>query len=142
MSIDWFKVRRHARDHGCEKALELGLFLIKCFFDRRVEYPQIDRVLKDKTYEKIAEYVRRNAFAVHDHSMEMGEWYAYHLSLKEKMSDRFRMRMVYLAWYLKVAVKPNEIDEAVFRLPASFYPLYYVIRPIRLTLSKRPARRS
>lgn len=135
--IDWFKLREHARTHGCEKAVELGLFLIESFFGRRTNYPGIDRVLSDKVFADIAANVRKNAFTSGDRSMERSEWYTYHLSLKEKTSDRLRIHLVYLIWYLKVALKPNEMDEAVFRLPALFYPLYYLIRPIRLTLTKR-----
>ncbi len=134
--IDWLAVRKHAHDHGCEKSLELGLFLINSFFGRRVAYPEIDRILSDKTYQKIAKFVRRNAFTNQDQSMEMGEWYTYHLSLKEKMSDRARMRMIYLGWYLKIAVKPNKMDEAVFKLPALFRPVYYLIRPLRLAFTR------
>ena len=134
--IDWFEVRQHARAHGCEKALELGILLIYDLFGRNTDYPEIERILADKTYRKIAEHVRSSSFGIAEPSMEIGDWYAYHLSLKEKMSDRLRMRMVYLGWYLKVAVKPNRLDEAVLSLPSAFYPLYYLIRPVRLTLSK------
>ena len=140
VKINWLEVRQHARDLGCEKALELGVFLIEDFLGRRIDFPEIDRILDDKAFKAIAEKVRSNAFATDDRSMEMGEWYSYHLSLKEKLTDRLRIRLVYLIWYLKVAVKPNEIDEAVFNLPALFHPLYYLIRPIRLTLSKRPTK--
>jgi hypothetical protein len=134
--IDWFEVRNHARKHGCEKALELGLFLIERFLGKRTGYPEFDRIIKDKVFNDIAGSVSKHAFADHDRSMEMGQWYSYHLSLKEKMSDRFRVHLVYLVWYLRIAIRPNEVDEAVFKLPALFYPLYYVIRPVRLTLTR------
>jgi hypothetical protein len=135
--IDWHDVRQHARKHGCEKALELGIVLIEKFFGRRMDYPDIERILTDERLTVIARRIGENAFAERDAPMEMSEWYAYHLSLREKMSDRLRTRMVYLIWYLKIAVKPNELDEAVFHLPGMFYPLYYIIRPVRLTLTRR-----
>ncbi len=141
-TVDWLELRQHARDHGCEKALELGLFLIYIFFDRRVKHPDIDRIMNDPAYKNIAAGVHANTFEQGNGSMEIRDWYAYHLSLKEKLLDRIRMRMVYLGWYLKVAVTPNQIDEAIFRLPATFYPLYYLFRPIRLMLSKRSANNS
>lgn len=137
-NIDWDDVREHARNHGCEKTVELGLSLIHSFFGRRTDYPETARILNDRRLGKIAENIRKNAFAIQDRPMEIGDWYLYHLSLKEKMTDRIRTRMVYLLWYLKIALKPNELDEAVFRLPTLFHPLHYLIRPIRLTMTKRP----
>ena len=40
--------------------------------------------------------------------------------------------MNWLRHYMKDAVMPCDLDEAVVRLPRPLSPLYYVIRPIRL----------
>lgn len=134
--IHWNAVRQHARDHGCENAVELGLFLVHSFFGRSVDYPEVNRILNNEVYASIADRIRHTTLTTRDRTMQMREWYAYHLILKEKTTDRLRTRMIYLLWFLKVAVKPNRLDEAVFRLPWLFYPLYYVIRPIRLMFAR------
>src|SRR5262249_31610538 len=66
LTINWSEIRQHARNLGCEKALELGLFLIKDFFSRKIDYPEIERVSGNKTYKDIAENVRRNMINSHD----------------------------------------------------------------------------
>lgn len=136
-SFDWLGVRQHARIHGCEKAFELGLFLINYFFGQKVGFPELDRVLRRPVFQEIADKVRDSVFGSLNGLKEMSDWYSYHLSLKEKKLDRLRIHLVYLIWYVNVATKPNELDEAVFKLPALFYPLYYLIRPIRLAFTKR-----
>lgn len=134
--IDWNKVKMHARKHGCERSVELGIFLVHYFFGRKAAYPGIESILGNPAYNAIAADLRETAFAEDERSFEMKGWYLYHLSLKERLVDRLRIRMVYLLWYLKLAVKPNEMDEAVLRLPTLFYPLYYLLRPARLLLTK------
>lgn len=138
--INWEDVRQQARRYGCEKTVELGLFLMHSFFGTTIDYPEVARILNDKVLSDIGSKIKGNAFSPTDKSMEIGDWYLYHLSLKEKKADRLRTRMVYLFWYLKVAIKPNELDEAVFKLPALFHPLHYLIRPIRLGFTKVPKR--
>lgn len=134
-NIDWCEVQQHARKHGCERAVELGLYLVHDLFGRKARYPEIDAILNNPAFTRIAEDLRNTAFAPELRSTEMKGWYLYHLSLKERLVDRFRIRLVYLIWYLKLAVKPNEMDEAVLKLPAVFSLLYYVVRPIRLAIT-------
>lgn len=134
-TIDWAEVRTHARQHGCERVVELGLFLVYEFFDRRTNYPDFVSVVNNKALKKIGEMVRIKAFTASAPRHEIGDWYLYHLALKEKATDRLRTRIVYLIWYINLAFRPNSLDEAVFRLPNFFYPLYYLLRPIRLGLA-------
>ena len=88
--------------------------------------------------------VRERLFSKATKSNGIGEWYDYHLLLKEKRTDRVKLHIFYLAWYLKLIFRPNSADKAVFSLPASFYPLYFILRPARLIynyLSKQTSTR-
>jgi hypothetical protein len=51
--------------------------------------------------------------------------------LKQRFSDRF----AYLLYEWREAVTPNERDQALVSLPVAFSFLYYVVRPIRLTVA-------
>lgn len=130
--IDWESVRRHAQKHGCEKVLELGLFLAREFFDLETDYPNWEKIERDETFKKAAGQIREKNFARKFYSTEIGDWYLYHLMLKEKKTDRLKLHIYYLLWYLRLAFRPNAMDKAVFHLPKAFYPLYYILRPSRL----------
>ena len=72
------------------------------------------------------------AFAVEWNGSEIGDWYLLHLSLKERRIDRFKVKTVYLVWYLRLIFTPNAVDKTIFHLPKLFYPFYFVMRPLRL----------
>lgn len=133
--IDWAEIIRRARLHGCEKVVELGVFLIEEFFGDKIDFPNIKRIKKDETLKKIAADLRRKIFSEEKQTNEIGDWYLYHLLLKERKTDRLKLHLHYFLWYLRLAFTPNSMDKAVFRLPAAFYPLYYILRPSRLLLN-------
>lgn len=129
---DWELVRKHARIHGCERVVELALFLVRDLFGTKAGYPEFDRIENDKAFAEIARTVRDRLFSDSKSSNGIGEWYGYHLMLKEKRTDRIKLHLFYLAWYFRLIFRPNSADKALFALPAGFYPLYFILRPVRL----------
>lgn len=130
--IDWSEIRLHAQKHGCEKVLELGLFMVREFFGLRTNYPAWEQIESDEAYKKIALQIRNKIFERKHTSTEIGDWYLYHLTLKEKKTDKLKLHIHYFLWYLRFVLTPNSQDKAVFNLPKIFYPLYYILRPSRL----------
>lgn len=130
--VDWPAVSRHAKDHGCAKVVELGLLLSYEMFGVKTAYPDWEKIESDELLKKAAAQIRRKVFAAEFSSTEIGDWYLYHLTLKEKRSDQLKLHLHYIYWYLKLALRPNALDKSIFRLPPVFYPLYYVLRPTRL----------
>jgi hypothetical protein len=133
--IDWAEIIHRARLHGCEKVVELGVFLIEEFFGDKIDFPNAAQIKKDETLKKIAADLRKKIFSEKKQTIEIGDWYLYHLLLKERKTDRLKLHLHYFFWYSRLAFTPNSIDKAVFRLPAAFYPLYYILRPSRLLLN-------
>lgn len=133
--IDWDEIRLHAKEHGCEKVVELGLFLADDFFGLKTVYFERKEIGRDPVLRRAAASIRKKIFAEKFSSTEIGEWYLYHLALKEKKFDRLKLHIHYLFWYLKLTLKPNSLDKSIFQLPPVFYPLYYVLRPSRLLFS-------
>lgn len=131
-TIDWREINRHARELGCEKVVELGLFLVHEFYQLKTEYPEFDKILDNRSYQQIAAKVLERNFAEQFVSSELSDWYMYHLALKEKKFDKVKLHLRYFFWYLKIIFTPNSMDKAVFHLPTAFYPLYFVLRPLRL----------
>jgi hypothetical protein len=132
VEIDWHLIRLHAQKHGCEKVVELGLFLVEEFFGVRTNFPGWSQIEKNETFRKISRQIRHRVFVKNQTPTEIGDWYLYHLSLKEKRTDKFKLHVHYFFWYLRLVLTPNSLDKAVFNLPGIFYPLYYILRPSRL----------
>lgn len=133
--VNWLEIQQHAKYHGCEKVLELGLFLVYRFFNLKTDYPDFEQIENNQAYEKISRQVEQKCFSKNKVSSEIGEWYLYHLSLKERENDRLKLHLRYFFWYLRIIFRPNIMDKSVFHLPFILYPLYYLLRPIRLLLT-------
>lgn len=133
--IDWQSVRDHAKNHGCGKTVELGLLLAYELFGIKTSYPDWEQIEQDEILKKIVARIRKKIFTKEFNSTEIGDWYLYHLMLKEKKTDQIKLHLHYIFWYLKLALKPNTVDRSIFHLPPVFYPLYYILRPTRLLLN-------
>lgn len=131
----WYLIRRQAEEYGCLRVVELGLHLMLRFFGPETEDPAIERLADDEALKRIADQITGKNFARSVRSSDIGDWYLYHLTLKERRTDRLRLHFFYILWYLQIAFKPNRLDEQVFHLPTVFYPLYYVLRPLRLLVT-------
>ncbi|MGB7201877.1 MAG: nucleotidyltransferase family protein [Pyrinomonadaceae bacterium] len=133
--IAWAEVRQHAKNHGCEKVFALGLFLVRKFFGGCVGCPTFEESEDHEVYVEITDKVYVDAFASRPNSSQIGDWYMFHLSLKERSYDKLKLKAVYLVWYLKLIFTPNAVDKSIFRLPVVLYPLYFVMRPLRLLIN-------
>ena len=130
--LNWEDIQIHAKKYGCEKVVELGLFLVRYFYKLEIDYPGYENIKNDQTFLKIAQQIKKRNFSKDVSSSEIGDWYLYHLTLKERKIDRLRLHIYYIIWYVKITFKPNALDEQVFNLPTIFYPLYFILRPLRL----------
>jgi hypothetical protein len=136
--IDWKAVRLHAQKYGCEKVVELGLFLLDKLFETKTKYPGWDQIKTNEIFKDIFNQIQQKIFSNTADGTEIGDWYWYHLALKERKLDRLKLHFHYFFWYAGLAFKPRELDKAVFRLPTIFYPLYFALRPLRLLYSYFP----
>lgn len=130
---EWKAVRAHAKRHGCEKVFALGLFLVQYFY--KIDANNSCRAYVDEDNEafvKIAREIENKNFSGATDPSDISDWYLYHLALKERQTDRIKLHIYYIVWYLKLTFKPNSLDKQVFHLPDVFYPLYFVLRPFRL----------
>jgi len=71
---------------------------------------------QNAVYNEIVSEVRRRVFAPKNIQVELGDRYAYHLKLKERRLDRWKLHVHYLSWYLRIIIKPNRMDREVLRL--------------------------
>lgn len=129
--IDWTSILAESRNLGCENVVALGLKLVDEFFGYPV--PEVfSEALANPVYDEMAHEIEARIFAPEKVHVQLGERYTYHLKLKERRLDRWKLHVHYLMWYLRLIVKPSQIDRDVLHLPRLLYPAYFITRPIRL----------
>jgi hypothetical protein len=127
-ALNWGQVMGHARRLGGERMLLLGLRLAGDLLGARLPIEVLDRVQSDPGTLTAAARVQERLFGVDDAPSVVVEGFLLRLRLIERLPDRVR----YALHFLHRRMTPNEHDRALLELPASLYPLYYLIRPVRL----------
>ncbi len=126
--MNWDDLMTRAAALGSERMLLLGLSLAHSLLEIDVPMTVLDKIRADSAVEKLAEDVRRRLFAEHQDTAESLEWSAFH-PFHYRMRERWRDRLGYV--FLKI-VEPNAADWMERPLPEILFPLYYVLRPLRL----------
>jgi Uncharacterised nucleotidyltransferase len=131
-NLDWKRVVREAEKAGCTKGLLLALELVKSVCGVRLpgdvlrmidEYPRVKAVGCSVTRRLFSE--KRSFLMERFHQ----------IFIVSRLKQRLRDRLVYLLYEWRETVTPNEKDEALVSLPVGFSFLYYIVRPIRLTVA-------
>lgn len=133
--VDWENIKLNAKKYGCEKVVELGLFLVNYFFDEKMSCLDIYESENNPSLLRIAEQVEKRIFSTEFTTSLKADKYMYLLSLQEKKSHRIKFYIVYLTYYFKLILTPNNLDKSTFPLPSFLFPLYFILRPIRLLLT-------
>lgn len=130
--IDWEQISKDAKRLGCENILGFGLFLVHKFFGTKVEVANWQKITDNQIFKDLSEQIERMLFAEESTHLDITNRYSYHLKLKERPWDRFKLHLHYNLWYLQLIFSPNKLDKETFNLPSAINPVYYVIRPLRL----------
>lgn len=131
--VDWDLLFVESKRLGCEKVVALGLRLIRDFFGSNLPSHDWDKIKGDeKLYDDMIAEIRGRLFSEETKIFDIGEQYLYHLKLKERKSDRWKVHFHYISWYARIILTPGEIDKNILHLPSVLYPVYYVTRPLRL----------
>lgn len=134
--LDWNLLFEKAKRFGCENVVALSLRLIHEFFGFNVPGPDWKKIKGDPIYDEIVIEIRERLFSGSIRSVEISERYYYHLRLRERIFDRWKLHYHYLTWNLRIIFTPNELDKSVLHFPRILYPLYYLTRPLRLLFSR------
>jgi hypothetical protein len=123
--MDWGWVMERAAALGSERMLFLGLFLANDLLGAPLPEDVLQRVQADPAVASLAEQVRQGLFGhAHGQPGDLGRC-LFHLKARERLGDRVR-------YCVRLAVTTTPGDWASVRLPSSLFPVYYVLRPIRL----------
>ncbi len=124
-SMNWPGLIEQARALGSERMLKLGLFLANELLGAPLPSAVEQETQADPAVAFLATQVRSWLFV--DPEQQAGPLASipFHLKARERPQDRIR-------YCLRLALTTTVGDWALVRLPSPLFPLYYLLRPIRL----------
>ena len=134
--INWNHLFEKATRFGCENVVALGLRLIQEFFGFSLSGPACEKIELDLVYDEIVREIRERLFSANARSVKIGERYLFHLRLKERAYDRWKLHYHYLTWYMRIIFTPNDMDREVLHLPSWMAPIHFIFRPMRLLYTR------
>jgi len=129
--MDWERVLEQTCQMQIERIVLLGLWLTKDLAGLELPEEIIRKIGRNSEIRKLAAKVYKRLFKDGRNSDGLLEEHLFHLRLKEHLTDKAR-------YCLELGVIPNMGDWQYVSFPDSLFPLYYLIRPFRLTLQYGP----
>jgi hypothetical protein len=130
--LDWNRVIREADKAGCIKGLLVALELVRNVGAASLPEEVLEMIDRHPRVKAVGRSVTRRLFSgKRSFLMERFQQIFIVSRLKQRVKDRF----VYLLYEWRKTVTPNAEDQALVSLAAPFSFLYYVVRPIRLTVA-------
>ena len=123
--VRWDALILRAESARTTRMFALGLRLVEEFSDVKVPLHVFARIDADKTMERLAAKIRAQIFLISGPA-DSAETNLYNLRIMDRKRDA-------LLSALRAIFVPTFPDWQALALPASLHPLYYAIRPLRLS---------
>ena len=127
--VDWERVAKRASAQGSRRIVLLGLFLAHELLGAHLPETMVRGAREDATIRELARQVRERLFRESNGAQEVIEEEAhfqpFHLRAMERLPDRVR-------YCVSQATMPVFRDWELLPLPVPLFPLYRVLRPVRL----------
>lgn len=127
--MDWEQIIARARRSGSQRILLLGLFLASDLLGASLPEEVSERLRADPSTKALARQVSERLFWESEDPRRAFDEEAHFQPLHLRMMERWRDRVGYC---LRQATAPILKDWALRPLPASLFPIYRILRPIRL----------
>ena len=130
--MDWGRVLEQAEALGSRRILLLGLLLASDLLGAALPEETTQRLQTDPAVTRLGAQARAQLFREAHGSPKMSETLRFRLTGRERLRDKLRY----------CVQRPTTLtagDWALLRLPDALFPLYYVLRPLRLYVG-RPIR--
>lgn len=127
--LDWSEAIRESRRHGLWRSLALGVILAARVTGVLVPPDILRRFEADSSLSSLAAHFNENLFDAPGSLPDSR--IPYNIRVLDN-SDRARLLLSSEYW------QPNERDKESFSLPRPLYPLYRVLRPIRIFFDRSP----
>ena len=123
--IDWDALIDKARRMGCLRMVLIGLLLSREFCGLEIPREVEECVGKDRRAVKLAGYFRGKTLESQKSGL-IPVW-----ALPRSLDSPYH-KARYMAHFI---FHPTDLDVLAVRLPAFLYPLYYLVRPVRLAMN-------
>lgn len=130
--LDWKRTLQLARARGCERMLFLGLRLASDLLGAEFPEAVASAVRRDRMVDRLVCDVRRRLFEEGSPDPKLIPDWWFHFAMRERLRDKARsvVGSVYLALFNATAVSRR--DREFLPLPDLLFPMYYLIRPVRI----------
>jgi hypothetical protein len=123
--MDWTGVLKRARGSGTERMLSLGLFLAHDLLGPVLPADILRTAMASPAVRSAAHEVRGQLFLDADNPSSVLKSLLFQMRITASARRR-------ISYFLGTIIVPTQADWQALRLPAFSYPLYYLLRPIRL----------
>ena len=130
--LNWQKVMGDAESMGFKRVIFLSLFLAKDLLNAKIPDFVWQQIQSDPIVAELVSEVYDNLFSESIELAATVETAFFHIKTRERWQDKFQSLLGLIkhsGWF-----HPTDRDRDVISLPALFYFLYYLIRPIRVFL--------
>ena len=121
--LDWPALLEGVARLGFSRVVALGLHLAQQFSGARLPQQLASQIQDDPRIPQLAQQAFHNLLAETPASEQ--DQVDYYLRARERLQDR-------AYFILDQAFIPKQVDWTTISLPAALYPLYYLLRPLRL----------
>ena len=133
-TMDWDRLTERARQQGAQRTLFLGLSLANELLGATLPRKISEKMRDDRAVKPLSRQVQEWLFQEPGETSDvfakgLAEESGFH-PFRVRVRERLRDKALYCA---RAALTPTPEDWELLPLPQPFFPLYYVLRPIRLS---------
>jgi hypothetical protein len=133
--IDWDFVDRKAIQMGLKSILHTGLLLSNSLLETKIPSQMMNEAARDNRAQKLVLEILRGLLEKKPSQQKSLGMDLFWPKARERAGDRFR-------YFFGYATEPSLVDYDFIHLPETLYPLYLLVRPIRLIQKHRGKSRS
>jgi hypothetical protein len=127
--LDWTDLLEQAATVGCKRIVLIGLSLAMQVFSAPIPVAAVETCKSDKSIGPLTDEIAMRLIR----PTEAGIKIMHACRVRACSRERLRERVPHYHRMLRHLLMPNEKDREVMSLPLFLTPLYFIIRPIRLT---------
>jgi len=130
--MKWGRAMKEGGALGSERMLFLGLFLASDLLGAALPEEVLQTVRADRVVRSLAAHVREQLFRGGVAPIGVFERVLFHLKTKNRLSDR----ICYCLRFARHVMTPTVSEWQRLPLPDSLFPIYYLLRPMRLVAKR------
>jgi hypothetical protein len=125
-SVDWTVVQERAQRLGVQRIVAVTFVLAHRLFGTALPQPVPGQIQEDPTVEDLAEKIQPIIMQETEYDTDSLGYFRLMMDLRERWQDR-------LSFLWRLALTPSVGEWSAIRLPGPLFPLYRIVRLMRLT---------